>query len=48
MAPRSAARPGSRATAVVIDSGCAGFKTDRRYRDYRVATTDGGRTWVHL
>ncbi len=36
------------ATAVIIDSGCAGFKTDCWYRDYLVATTDGGRTWTHL
>jgi photosystem II stability/assembly factor-like uncharacterized protein len=36
------------ATAVVVDSGCAGFKTDCWYRNYLVATTDGGRTWTHL
>jgi photosystem II stability/assembly factor-like uncharacterized protein len=36
------------ATAVVVDSGCAGFKTDCWYRYYLVATTDGGRTWTHL
>jgi hypothetical protein len=36
------------ATAVVVDSGCAGFKTDCWYRDYLVATSDGGRTWTHL
>jgi len=36
------------ATAVIIDSGCAGFKTDCWYRDYLLATTDGGRTWTHL
>ena len=34
------------ATAVVVDSGCAGSKTDCRYRNYLVATTDGGRTWT--
>jgi len=36
------------ATAVVIDSGCAGGKTDCLYRNYLVATTDGGRTWTRL
>jgi photosystem II stability/assembly factor-like uncharacterized protein len=36
------------ATAVAIDSGCAGFKTNCWYRNYLVATTDGGRTWSHL
>jgi len=36
------------ATAVIVDSGCAGFKTDCWYRNYLVATTDGGRTWTHL
>jgi len=36
------------ATAVVIDSGCSGFKTDCWYRNYLVATTDGGRSWTHL
>jgi photosystem II stability/assembly factor-like uncharacterized protein len=36
------------ATAVVIDSGCAGFKTNCWYRNYLVATADGGRTWSHL
>ncbi len=36
------------ATAIVVDSGCAGFKTDCWYRNYLVATTDGGRTWTHL
>ena len=36
------------ATAVIVDSGCAGFKTDCWYRYYLVATTDGGRTWTHL
>jgi photosystem II stability/assembly factor-like uncharacterized protein len=36
------------ATAVVVDSGCAGFKTDCWYRNYLVATTDGGRAWTHL
>lgn len=36
------------ATAVIVDGGCAGFKTDCWYRNYLVATTDGGRTWTHL
>lgn len=36
------------ATAVVVDSGCAGGKTDCWYRNYLVSTTDGGRTWSHL
>ncbi len=36
----------SSATAVIVDSGCAGFKTDCLYRNYLVGTTDGGRTWV--
>jgi photosystem II stability/assembly factor-like uncharacterized protein len=36
------------ATAVIIDSGCAGFKTDCWYRNYLVATSDGGRTWTNL
>jgi photosystem II stability/assembly factor-like uncharacterized protein len=36
------------ATAVVIDSGCASNKTNCWYRNYLVATTDGGRTWTHL
>jgi photosystem II stability/assembly factor-like uncharacterized protein len=36
------------ATAVVIDSGCEGFKTNCYYRNYLVATTDGGRTWTRL
>ena len=36
------------ATAVIVDSGCASFKTDCWYRNYLVATTDGGRTWTHL
>ena len=38
----------SSATAVVVDSGCAGFKTDCWYSNFLVATTDGGRTWTHL
>jgi len=36
------------ATAVIVHSGCAGFKTDCWYRNYLVATTDGGRTWTRL
>ena len=36
------------ATALVVDSGCAVGKTDCWYRNYLVATTDGGRTWTHL
>jgi photosystem II stability/assembly factor-like uncharacterized protein len=38
----------SSATAVVVDSGCGSFKANCWYRNYLVATTDGGRTWTHI
>ena len=38
----------SSAVAMVVENGCAGFKTGCWSRSYLMGTTDGGRTWTNL